>query len=510
MRRSAAAGAVLAAGAALLWPLAGPASAADVPGVTVATAVSGGRATVSGSAQMANFLNQLTALHVGVTSHLHPATTASCDGTGCGATLNRSSTSYSFTTPDLAYNGPYDVTVTATGQTLLDGPQDGSATGTFGVEVPPAPPADVKATVNPDRTVTVSWSRNTEPDLVGYQVQRRPVGGSSFTAVSGAIAQPASGTTLSYTDQSTAAAGGTFEYVVLAVRPDASGHVSDRATARSARSAGASVSPPDGPNPTSGLTTPAGPAPGVAGAAPGKGLASLDLGSFLSKATSSAPPKVSLPTVPDNGFVSTLPLRVPGAADSTSGSNDSAVVGVLRDASDRRALMVPVAAGLILCLAAFHLRWFNRRMGATVAMAYGGEPLDPAADADPTVAMALVAGRGPTGPPNRVVAAGRPRLRSAPVPPPPATEADDDLWRPPPGAPSPSRPRRPSGASSSSRASRASAASSTSAPSRTAPSRPYDGVAAGDVAAGDRLERRAMALVGGPEAGNRGSASPPR
>jgi hypothetical protein len=40
--------------------------------------------------------------------------------------------------------------------------------------------------------------------------------------------------------------------------------------------------------------------------------------------------------------------------------------------TNRRALLVPVAAGSVLCVAALHLRWLNRRLGAYAPPARGG------------------------------------------------------------------------------------------------------------------------------------------
>ncbi|HEX3393732.1 MAG TPA: hypothetical protein VHS52_04325 [Acidimicrobiales bacterium] len=331
-------------------------------------AVDGAHAAVSGSAQMSGPLDWITGVRITVTSRTHPGAAgagASCDG--CGATVNQGpSTPFSLATPGLAYNGPYDVKVVATGQKIIGAVTDGSpvstqATTAFKVEVPPAPPADVTANANPDGSVTVQWSRNTEPDLVGYQVQRR-VGSSSFQPMGSAVPQPGDGTTVRWTDASTAPTGGQYEYVVVAVRPDGDGAVSDRATASSAE-AGVSVPVPPGVAPGSpGAAGNGAPGSGVATPAPGAPSttksAPLDVGSFLSPG--GAVPAPSVPgaqTIPDGGFSETLKY---GSQTPAHDGGGDAVVG-LSDSTSRKKLLLPVAAGLVLCMTAAHLRRFNRR-----------------------------------------------------------------------------------------------------------------------------------------------------
>jgi len=343
-----------------------PADPGPDPSVSVdAPAVDGARATVSGSVNMSGPLDWVTGVAITVDSRQHPGAPASCSP--CGATLNQSpSASFSFTTPGFAYNGPYDVSVVASGQKIIgavtNGPPVSSrATTAFKLEVAPAPPTGVTAVPNPDGSVTVRWSRNTEADLVGYQVQRR-TGTSGFQSVGSAIPQPPEGSsTVEWTDPSTGATGGQFEYLVVAVRPDADGAVSDRATAASIGVA-VSVPVPPGvaaaaPGPGAagpGLTTPA---PG--GAASNKPAASLNLSSFLTPG--GAPPAIasaSAPAIPDGGF--SPALNYGRRNDDVTVRGDSEAI--LSDPTDRRGLLLPVAAGLLLCMIAVHLRRFNRRV----------------------------------------------------------------------------------------------------------------------------------------------------
>ncbi|MCA1673016.1 MAG: hypothetical protein LC799_12745, partial [Actinobacteria bacterium] len=53
--------------------------------------------------------------------------------------------------------------------------------------------------------------------------------------------------------------------------------------------------------------------------------------------------------------------RNPGRPSSAAGSGAVEPGGDLTD-SNRRALLIPVAAGSILCVAALHLRWLSRRL----------------------------------------------------------------------------------------------------------------------------------------------------
>ncbi len=346
------------------------ATADDTLSVTVDhPVVDGGQATVSGSATMSDplglNLDRVTGVAINVTPRRHAGPSQSCSG--CGADLGQRSVSFSFTTSELSYNGPYDVTVDVSGRKVVDrlfnaAPVSTEATQGFNVEVDPAPPANVSAAANADRSVTVSWSRNSEPDLVGYQVQRRGPGSAGFQPVGSAVAQPPDGSKVQWTDTTVGPTGGQFEYLVVAVRPDGDGAITDRATSAST---GAGVMVPGPPGGTAG---PGGPTAGEPGgiATPGPGGAfttgspsALDLSSFLA---SGAPPSVSVPggeTEPDGTFSATLPFGAKAEPDMGSGS-----VEILGHSASGRSLLLPIATGLLLCMVALHLRRFNRRVFA--------------------------------------------------------------------------------------------------------------------------------------------------
>lgn len=431
--------AAAAAATVLLWPLAGPVLAAAPPApppgsadVTVTVdhpALDAPTATVSGSATVPNPLYQITGVHIDVTRPNGAPAGPPCDDDGCRAKLGNDSTDFSYKTPILSYNGPYQVTVTVQTQLVTDALTNSgtfvptSKTASFKVEVKPAPPADVKAVVNPDRTVTVSWSRNSEPDLVGYRVQRRNVGAPTFAIVSPIVPQPPDGTTVQFTDPGTATTGGAFEYVVVAIRPDGDGALTDRATTPSAGPVAVSVGAPVGPGPGAGKSP-----VGTAGGGAAKGAPGLP--------KASVPPSTEL----DNGYAPTLPFPArSGKAAGAGGNTDAVAIGETGGGSDRRALLLPIAAGLFLCMAAAHLRWFNRR--ATEA---GPMPYLPLAGHDLAEEKAddATSPASPGGGGRLYDYADLWEAEDHPAParsPGAGTDDTDDDWRPPVLAPGPSR-----------------------------------------------------------------------
>ncbi|MDQ6796782.1 MAG: fibronectin type III domain-containing protein [Actinomycetota bacterium] len=339
------------------------ATADDTLSVTVdKPVVDGSQANVSGTATMADplglDLDRVTDVAINVTPRQHGGPSRSCNG--CGADLGHRSVSFSFTASDLTYNGPYDITVDVSGRRAVDrlsnvAPVSTSARQAFNVEVDPAPPADVSATANADGSVTVTWSRNSEPDLVGYQVQRRGPGGSGFEPVGSAVTQPPEGSKPQWTDTTVGSTGGQFEYRVVAVRPDGDGAVTDRATSASS-GAGVTVPGPAGPGGPAAGGPDAVTGPGPGGAFTAGSPSSLDLSSFL--AAGGTPPTVP-GGEPDGTFSATLPFGAKDEPEMGSGS-----VEILGRSTSRRSLLIPIATGLLLCLVALHLRRFNRRVFA--------------------------------------------------------------------------------------------------------------------------------------------------
>ncbi|HEX2041032.1 MAG TPA: hypothetical protein VHF24_00215, partial [Acidimicrobiales bacterium] len=423
--------------AALLLPAA-PAGAFERPTVVI-TGPGNGQVlvspTISGTAEMGNGLNSI----VGVTIEVRPT------GRGdvrvchdCHNGLGKRATSFSYS-PPLAFNGPYEATVTAEGKdvlNLLGAPNEkGRATRRFKVEAKPAAPRNVKAQVNPDRSVTITWSRNSEPDLLGYQVQRRS-GGSGFTIVE-SIGQTGAGTTPSVTDRGPADAGGTFEYIVIAARPNGDGSDQNPVSSMSSPTAPVSVPGPDGRPPVGG-------SPGARGSA-SRGApvsASLQVSSFLARAGGGGPPAVELPSVavPDGGFSSTLPLEMPDGDMTAEGFEEDGELALDDEpVTEKRAVLIPIAAGLLLVVAAAHLRWLNKRMAETSAESdLRAWAEGDAEDTSPAVALAAA---GPSlappveadeVPPGRAERRRRRRRRAEPDEATPEEESapDDEPFRP--------------------------------------------------------------------------------
>ena len=118
--------------------------------------------------------------------------------------------SYSWVTPlqvdstELAPNGEYEISALA----VANGGADAIATTRVVVDNPAAPPAGVAATVGEDG-VALTWERNPEPDLLGYEVERS--NGGDFEVLGQT-------TDTSVVD---AVGAGTYSYRVTAIRSSA-------------------------------------------------------------------------------------------------------------------------------------------------------------------------------------------------------------------------------------------------------------------------------------------------
>jgi hypothetical protein len=394
----AASGVVLAA--MLVVVPAGPAQAATaniaISGPAAGTHLTSTSVAITGSANIDPGLlgnNAITDLNVAVT--FEGAAFDSCDNAGCGAGAGHASTNFSFTSKALARNGPYGVTANVAANEYLLGTslgptvRTGSATTNFNVGIPPAAPRNVKAQVNTDNSVTVSWTANPEPDLIGYQIQRQD-SASSAPHVVNSFLNPTS-----WTDTTTAATGGDFGYTVIAFRPGADGtatattvmHTSSAvATAKVAAPipVTTTVAPVAGSqNPTTTTTVAA---PSVPAAAP-------DLSAFLAQATkagaiptpptaspatstSSAPQVVvpsgassdSLPALsPPDTYAPTLPYAAPAtstastAPPASGGGPRVALPGRPAASHQHRSLLFSIAGGLLLCVVGLVVRVANHR-----------------------------------------------------------------------------------------------------------------------------------------------------
>ncbi len=373
LRRRAGAAATLAAlAAALLVVVNGaPAGAAPTdPDITVTTPAEGSTVdtatvAVSGRVQAASVLASFkdVTLRVAGTSFKAPCSSSPCDFTW---------------NPSLTTNGRYSLTVTATEQTLgLLAGASASLTRTFVVDAPPAKPALDPPKVNDARTVDLTWSRNSEPDMLYYAIFRKDPAGTTYLPV-GRVDQPASGKSVTFTDTTTNLNGGDYGYQVVAVRKGGA-----KPETTSSPSAARTATVPAPPT-TTALTVPGASAPGKGSTTTVKpgAAAGVDLSGFLSSRAQAAPtPPPTVLEPPDPGFQGTLPFAAPTPSDQVEEGDAQAVPPTTGRSTSVVSLdgarpLVPVAAGLVLLLLATHLRLLNRRLKPATA---GDLPIEAAA-----------------------------------------------------------------------------------------------------------------------------------
>ncbi|MDQ1437358.1 MAG: hypothetical protein QOK43_987 [Acidimicrobiaceae bacterium] len=276
-------------------------------------------------------------------------------------------------------NGRYRVTVTARGRdgTIDQTPSETAVlTRDVAVEVKPATPTGVGAKVGKGRDVVVSWNPNTEPDILGYQVQRRHGDDVDWTAA-GNVAET------TFDDTATTTQGGSYRYRVLAIRRGSTaeqGLASDPSTEQSV----------DVPNPPPTTTTTgrngsggstggaggsgAGGSSGVAGSGqPGSAgstspelarTGKVDLSGFAGLLSDSkvATPKPGKGKEADGTFDETLPFK-PG--DEAVGEDGTALGVGIKEAGGGARGRKPiafVAASLLVTVLLMHLLWLKREV----------------------------------------------------------------------------------------------------------------------------------------------------
>lgn len=314
------------------------------------------------------------------------------DTTICCEEPHSGTVPFSTATPVLARNGAYSLRVGASGHFLLGGlaVSPRSVDRSFFMAVPPAPP-NLAAPQVVDRAVKLTWTPGrADPDLMAYAVYRK-VGSGAFQPLAGV---PANVTT--FTDDKTPPAGGPVQYRVDALRQGAvpSNNPNDwLARASAAVVANIPVPPTTVPDTQPGETT--------TSTTPGGGLqpdgavtATSDLSSLFGSGGGSVPsfPTPTIPAIPDPGFSELLPFPSGSAGGAVDGrrqaipgddSGRAAVDTSGDDDANRRALLVPVAGGSVLCVAALHLRWLNRRIAAGAIGAAAGGPSAEVGDLEP-------------------------------------------------------------------------------------------------------------------------------
>lgn len=280
--------------------------------------------------------------------------------------------------PSIPINGNFRVEATATGTAtllLVAQPVSGDATRDFSVAAPARAPQRVTASANEDRSVTVSWDRNTEADILGYRIFRRDPGSDTFFQVGPRIGMDhrTCGARCEFADAGTVAVGGDYAYQVLAFRGGPTEPVpsspSQTATINVPAPTTTVVADPGGSPDAPGTGAPG--APGVA-KTPAPAISSF----LANRPPPKAPPAPKILEAPDTGFNRELPFGAApdeiALADEEEPGESEAVLppDTLALGSDdtlnQGRPLVPVAAGLLLLVLAAHMRLFVSRTRPSV------------------------------------------------------------------------------------------------------------------------------------------------
>lgn len=228
-------------------------------------------------------------------------------------------------------------------------PFQGYPSAVLPFEIAPIEPSDVTATANNDRSVKVTWTPPyneddpAPPDFLGYEVVR--IAADDSEAV---VATQLSDVT-EFTDKALPAAGGTFTYEVVSLRPDANGEpfasdaaASEPVTVKAAPADSTSTVPS---TPTNGNTG------GVITSPP----------RTRSSGSSTRPtlPRPTTTTLPDQGYETELPYESEPGEEEARPPED---VLDLRERNDDggTGLVRPVAVSLVLGLWAMHVLYVTR------------------------------------------------------------------------------------------------------------------------------------------------------
>ena len=252
-------------------------------------------------------------------------------------------------------NGPYHVTVTGTGHDLFNQNLSVSVAADFVLAIPPATPANLKATLNKDRSVTLVWDRNSEADMYVYEVARKGPSDKAFKPIVRLFQTIKATDKPAFTDNQLPAQAGTYQWQVTAMRNGESG---DSTTLIASPPAGPvsqrlSAAPPGSTTPTT-RPSPSG----------------LSFGPPTLKFSGGTPPKLSsaqpstTPTteqaVPDPGFVRGLPYGNRPGSGEDSGDNPAVELHRKGGGGPGSAVLIPAAFGSILFVGAFQLRWLMK------------------------------------------------------------------------------------------------------------------------------------------------------
>jgi hypothetical protein len=297
-----------------------------------------------------------------------------------------------------AYNGNYRITVTVQGKdSVISSTSTSTATEDVAVDAKPVTPANVKAAVGTDRSVTLTWDANPEPDIIGYQIQRS-LGSNQWSAAGNT-------SDTSFTDTATESRGGTYQFRVIAVRPSsasdqgiasdpsapASAAVADPPTATTAAGSGSGSGSGSGTGSGSGSRSGGGTGTTVPGNRAGSTDTSplvatngtVDLHQFAALLDANRKPAPTAPTVtePDPGFNQRLPFKGrKGAAEVGADGTALAAGGHESGGSEGRQPIAFVAASLLATVVLMHLLWLKRQVDKGPLPALADLPV--AAEAD--------------------------------------------------------------------------------------------------------------------------------
>jgi len=239
-----------------------------------------------------------------------------------------------------------------------------------------APPnvTGVTAAVDKTRQTTVSWDRDgTTPDVQSYYVYRKGPGDKDFAPVLQTLQQN-SGARITVVDSGTQYKGGDYQFEVEERRNGQSGDSSTVVVSDKSKSQSNKVTVPD-PPPGTPAPPPTQPpssngAPPVVKGTPTGVTRSSGFSSSGSSSTATTP--TSEAVTPDPGFARGLPYAAGSPAPDNSGNEgDNSAVAVTpgRHKSNSRGIFIPVAAGAILFVGAFHMRILKKRLDEPVGTA---------------------------------------------------------------------------------------------------------------------------------------------
>ena len=293
----------------------------------------------------------------------------------------RSSVTFSWT-PSLPYNGTYTLNVRASGEDQpfdTNGIETSETSRNFAIEASPAIPKEVAVRADPDsREVDVTWKKNPEPDIIGYQVQRSV--DESEWSVAGESQENF------FRDTESANDGGLYSYRVAAIRRGAtadSGVASPPSQAasttvpnppgRNTQSSGGGSDGgdsggdggPSGDGDSSISSGSSGSGSGGSGGSSGPRSPTIsragrvDLSGFGSLLDQTRAPQVQPLPEPDPGFSEQLPFEPRTITELEEGEMAVPDGGFNDSGSDQAEMLRFVAAGLLLSVILMHVLWLR-------------------------------------------------------------------------------------------------------------------------------------------------------